>query len=331
MQEIITAQAGALQLALQEVGDAHIVRRLEKGVALCVGVSRPEDPIFLRHMCPATMEISLTGGMEDIQDLLGAFRLMLPVLKPEKGTFSIQTRIMEGYHPEYKRFDVNTALSEIVLAKGVTLDVKNPAQVVSVTLAKGNGWIGISKVGENISAYAGGVRRYKQEEGQISRAEFKLLEAMETFGIAPQDGQHAIDLGAAPGGWTRILRRRGLYVTAVDPAALDDRLKKDKRVTHYVGTAQAYFRAAHDPCDMMVNDMKMDSAESAALMVEGIGCLKPGGTGILTLKLPEDVSEWRPRVDQAREILQAAYTVRGMRQLFHNRNEVTVWLERPAE
>jgi hypothetical protein len=46
-----------------------------------------------------------------------------------------------------------------------------------------------------LSDWAGGVRRFAREEGQLSRSEFKLLEAFEVFDISvPQKGL-ALDLG----------------------------------------------------------------------------------------------------------------------------------------
>lgn len=323
---ILTAQADAFALALAEAGNPRVLRAIEPGVALCEGAKKPKAAVFLRHMCPAETEVQLTGSLSDIDALKTALAQLLPRLEPNTG-FSVQTRVAEGYQPPYKRFDVNTALAEAAQAAGAALDVKKPGQVISVMLAEGTGWIGVSNVCDNLSDWAGGARRYKWEETQISRAEFKLLEALEVFGVALPDNGRALDLGAAPGGWTRILRRHGLYVTAVDPAELDPRLSRDKRVTHLRATAQVYFRNPQ-PCDVMVNDMKMDTAQSAALMVEGAHCLKQGGVALMTLKLPEKPSEWLPRVESAATILQSAYRVAGLRQLFHNRSEVTACLVR---
>lgn len=327
MRCILTAQAAALPIALREAGDAQVLRLLEPGVALCEGVGKVSHPIFLRHMCPAGSEMPLTGEMTDIGALETALEPMLGAMTPG-ASFSVQTRIIEGYHPAYKRFDVNTALSGMAEKTGASLDVKMPAQIISVTLSEGMGWMGISSAAENLSDWAGGMRRFKWEQGQISRAEFKLLEALETFGVTLRDGDHAVDLGAAPGGWTRILRRHGLYVMAVDPALLDKRLAKDKRVTHFRETAQVFFRRTEEPCEIMVNDMKMDSAESAELMARGTACLLPGGEAILTLKLPDEVDEWMPRIEQAQMILEEEYNRVGIRQLFHNRSEVTLYLRR---
>ena len=68
----------------------------------------------------------------------------------------------------------------------------------------------------------------------------------------------------------------------------------------------------------------MDAIDSARLMVRASGLLKPGGWAVMTLKLPQK------RLDKvaaaAIEVLSKHYAVTGARQLFHNRNEVTVAL-----
>ncbi len=158
----------------------------------------------------------------------------------------------------------------------------------------------------------------------VSRSAFKLLEALETFGIVIRPGQRALDLGAAPGGWTQVLAGHGAQVTAVDPALLDPRVARLPGVTCAAMTAQAYFRVAQDRFDLIVNDMRLDARESARLMVEAAALLRPGGVGLLTLKLPERAPTTPAR--QALATLSRGYLRRQARCLFHNRHEVTVCL-----
>ena len=59
-------------------------------------------------------------------------------------------------------------------------------------------------------------------------------------------------------------------MTAVDPAKLDDRVKKMPHVTHYKGLAQDFVKTVEgkgEYFDIIVNDMKMDVRESVDLMV----------------------------------------------------------------
>jgi 23S rRNA (cytidine2498-2'-O)-methyltransferase len=254
MPSILTAQTAALPLALREAGSPRVLRALAPGIVLCEGVHLAAPPVFLRHICPAEITVPLTGTASDIASLARAAAGLCARLNPAKSV-SIQTRIVEGTNLDYKPFDVNTALSKAAVATGAPLDVKAPAQVISATLAGDAGYLGLSTPGENLSDWAGGMRRFRQEPGQISRAEFKLLEALETFAVPLPAAGHALELGAAPGGWSRGVRMRGLTVTAVDPAELDPRIVADVGVTHARMTAERYFAGQPAPCDLLVNDM----------------------------------------------------------------------------
>jgi 23S rRNA (cytidine2498-2'-O)-methyltransferase len=212
---------------------------------------------------------------------------------------------------------------------GLALDVRQPEQVISVGVRNDAGkppifYVGASLTRHNLSDWAGGMRRFAREEGQISRAEFKLLEAIEVFGLELPARGTALDLGAAPGGWTRVLRSFEQYVTAVDPGELDPRVAKDRGVRHKRMTAEAYLDSDPDPFDIIVNDMRMDGRDSARLMTSYARLLYPHGWALMTLKLPEQRRE--PILDHAFSILRNRYIIAGARQLFHNRSEITVWL-----
>jgi 23S rRNA (cytidine2498-2'-O)-methyltransferase len=194
-------------------------------------------------------------------------------------------------------------------------------QVVSVVLAASQGYVGLSCAADNLSDWAGGARRFKREAEQISRAEFKLLEAIEIFGLAlPQEGL-ALDLGAAPGGWTRVLRAHGLHVVAVDPADLAPSLAADPDVRHVRATAQRYLREGKTRFGVVLNDMRMDARDSARLLAAAAERLDEGGWALVTLKLPQRGAE---RVAaSALSTLRQRCALIGARQLFHNRNEIT--------
>src|SRR5690606_13535670 len=125
--------------------------------------------------------------------------------------------------------------------------------------------LGASLARENLSDWARGMRRFAREEGQISRAEFKLLEALGEFDLTLPARGSALDLGAAAGGWTRVLRQLEQYVTAVDPGDLDPRLASDRGVRHKRMTAELYLADDPDMFDVIVNDMRMDARDSARL------------------------------------------------------------------
>jgi 23S rRNA (cytidine2498-2'-O)-methyltransferase len=75
------------------------------------------------------------------------------------------------------------------------------------------------------SPFPGGLVRFAEDrEGPPSRAYLKLWEALTRLGRHPLPGEHCLDLGAAPGGWSWALARLGARVSAVDKAPLDPRV-----------------------------------------------------------------------------------------------------------
>ena len=72
-----------------------------------------------------------------------------------------------------------------------------------------------------------------------NRAYLKLWEALTLFGTYPKPNETALDLGASPGGWTQVLQRFGVKVTAVDKADLAPRIASLPNVTHLKQSAFA--------------------------------------------------------------------------------------------
>jgi 23S rRNA (cytidine2498-2'-O)-methyltransferase len=75
------------------------------------------------------------------------------------------------------------------------------------------------------SPFPGGLIRFEEDkEGPPSRAYLKLWEALVRARRWPRSGEHCLDAGASPGGWTWALARLGARVTACDRAPLDRRI-----------------------------------------------------------------------------------------------------------
>jgi 23S rRNA (cytidine2498-2'-O)-methyltransferase len=304
-----------------------------------------QRPIFVRHLAPVQAVIHLSNTENDIGELALAIANLPTFSLLERGQrFAVQTRLLQtdmeavragSNKHAYSSGHVNQMLAEAIAEEtGAVESIKKPQVVVSLLCTIEKAYLGISLTTDNLSGWPGGTRHFAHLPEQISRAEFKLLEALEIFDVTLPSQGLALDLGAAPGGWTRILLETGMQVVAVDPAKLDDRLSKQPHLEHYRGYAEDYLEEAikrRRKFNVITNDMRMDAREAARLLVQPSACLLSDGFIISVLKLPHETSEIDPlkNLNEALRLLQSHYEVVQARQLFHNRQEVTVLTARP--
>ncbi len=188
-------------------------------------------------------------------------------------------------------------------------------------------------VGASVAPWASrwpmGIPRLRMPGGAPSRSTLKLAEAFVTF-LGDRDsellraGMRAVDLGAAPGGWTWQLARRGLRVIAVDNGPLKGEIRDDPLVTHLRTDGLSYLPKR--PADWMVCDIVEQPSRIAALVARWIG-EGHARSAIFNLKLP-----MKKRYDEVRRceaIIRDALAKAGvkhrlaLRQLYHDREEVT--------
>lgn len=329
---LVSFQPGMELLAEREIHQAdprsRLSESLEPGLWRVVAASDDRDarrlisnlherfPIAIRHLHPVQVDNALSGN-DLVAEIVEA---LAPLGEKVEGSWSVQTRVVGGALGGAKAYDVNDALAARIGATGY--DRKQPEQVVSVCVVPGRVFAGVSSVKDNLSSWPGGAARYAGGPDALSRAKKKLMEALDVFGLELPSRGTAVDLGAAPGGWTQLLLEKGWRVIAVDPAALDERLDSDG-LTQVKTTAERYLASARETVDLIVSDMRMDARDAARLMLEYGRLLRPDGLIITTLKLPE--RGFLSVLDTALAILGERYSVRA-RQLFHNRSEVTAVL-----
>lgn len=314
------AVQGAILLFDPEIGFPEFAALLET-----------QGSIFVRHAVPVDVVVPLGGGESDIStlvSLISGWKDRLDITR----SFSVQTRILgEGKLP-YRKVVLNETISNALeAATGANMDCRTPEQVVSVLCTPKAAYVGLSEVNFNRSAWPGGKHRFKRDDHQVSRAEFKLLEAMNVFNLTFPNTGFALDIGASPGGWTRVLASHGLKVDAVDPGELDARLRNNPLVNYVPRRIQDY-NPGPKRFAAIVNDMKMDPRESIALMLRFAPLLEPKGRGVITLKMPKGThksSEARRALEMILkdlDHLSQGFEIVGARQLYHNRSEVTVAL-----
>jgi 23S rRNA (cytidine2498-2'-O)-methyltransferase len=342
---IVTAPPEFVQAALTELKqlDKRLtnIEELAPGVILC-GIpdaaafmhrAAQVYPIFVRHLAPVQATVDLVGDEQDIGTIAVSIASLPTFAQLERGVrFAVQSRLVQTDKSQrpYTSGRLNQTLASAFAEEtGAVESVKKPQIVISVLCTMHKAYVGISPAEENLSSWPGGARHFAQTSEQISRAEFKLLEALEVFGLSLPSGGRALDLGAAPGGWTRLFLEAGMHVVAVDPAQLDPRVAKHSRLQHYRGYAQDYLEEAirrHLTFDVIANDMRMDAREAARLLASASPCLRADGFVVSVFKLPHATREISPlaTLKEALGILKTRYSTVQARQLFHNRQEVTV-------
>ena len=237
---------------------------------------------------------------------------------------AVQAWVSGTNQRDYGTAETVTAITAGLRDHGVTVSRAGAEYTLSVCLAPRYVLLGINRTADSIADWPGGRVRLGRRPEQVSRAEFKLEELLAAYPLRLSG--HAVDYGAAPGGWTRILRTHGLTVTAVDPGNLDPRVAVDPGVTHLPTTAGEFLRANRRRLDIVVNDMRMEPLRSSQLMVRTASMLKPGGHAVITLKT--GARQPLHTIDHCLRTLRGAYNVLLARQLHHNRHEVTVLLQR---
>ncbi len=192
--------------------------------------------------------------------------------------------------------------------------------------------LGLSAV-DNSAPWPLGYPRLRFPRQAPSRSTLKLEEAWLQLLSPPEadaalkPGFRAVDLGAAPGGWTWQLVNRQLKVLAVDNGPMDDGLMASGRVTHL--REDAFTFKPRYSVEWLVCDIVDKPARVMQLMEKWLlnGWCR---YTVFNLKLPMK-QRWKTAsqlLAQLQERLAEAgiqYDIRA-KQLYHDREEITVYV-----
>ena len=281
---------------------------------------RNAETLYVGHVYPVEEKIKISAEKESIA------KLYLP-LKGKLGpqdSFAVHCR-RRGTH-NFSSGDVEKEIGNLLReATGAAVNLKTPKKTVVLQIFQNQAFVGVTDT-ENILVKNVGVqRKYAKGERPITRAEHKIKEAIEAFNLKIGRNWDVLDLGAAPGGWTKVLSSLARTVVAVDPADLDARVAELPNVVHL------RCRAEEVPddigCfDLVTNDMNLDPSESAKIMVQLADHVREGGVAIMTVKFV--TRNRKKHLTEAIETLKAAYKNFKVKRLRHNRYETTVFMQK---
>ncbi|MCV2402685.1 23S rRNA (cytidine(2498)-2'-O)-methyltransferase RlmM [Marinomonas sp. C2222] len=191
-------------------------------------------------------------------------------------------------------------------------------------------YLGVS-YSECRSEFPMGIRRLRFPAAGPSRSTLKLEEAFLQF--VPEktrerdlvEGMTAVDLGAAPGGWTYQFVKKGIHVFAIDNGPMQKELMATGLVQHE--KADGFKFEPPYMVDWLVCDMVERPIKVAELMANW---LAKGLTrrAIFNLKLPmkkryQEVSLCMEKINTLLKQAGVAYHYQ-IKHLYHDREEVTV-------
>ncbi|EFM12095.1 ribosomal RNA methyltransferase RrmJ/FtsJ [Paenibacillus curdlanolyticus YK9] len=335
-QWIGTSNQGYAPLAMEEVRrtiEGAVVRVLAPGETFLIEspLSHEETlqfisanpPIFLRHIQPVDGMLVLTEE-QPVDALAWLSEQVLQAESRLRGRrIAVHVRRTDGCAFVSSISDTKHAVDAVLRDVGAEPEQREPQYIVSIYAVKDRVYVGMGTPDELMSDWPGGAIRFQREDGQISRAKFKLVEAERAFGLDYTQYRDALDIGAAPGGWTSLLLERGVSVTAIDPAALHPSIVRHPKLT-YLKRNASEVKFKPNSFDLLVCDMSWSPMQMVKLVMDLTDTLCHGATAIVTIKLMHKKPLQTIRDVMAK--LSSDFIVHRAKQLFHNREEITLFM-----
>lgn len=315
-----------------EAGQAYVVFHCQQPGGAIDAIQRLcfRDLIFARQWFAALPLFEQLPADDRISPILACAR-DLPVASElvAEVVDTTEGRELQGFARKF-----GSALSQALRRESILLDRKRRAdwRLHMLVLDGRTLWLGAAPTG-NSSPWPMGILRLKFPQQAPSRSTLKLEEAWRYFIPAQRQdellggGLRAVDLGAAPGGWTWQLVKQNMFVIAVDNGPMNPDLMESGQVEHQRDDAFTF--VPPKPVDWMVCDIVDKPARVTELVLhwaENGWCRH----AIFNLKLPmkQRFAETESCLGHLRDSLVSAgigYRLQA-RQLYHDREEITCWL-----
>ena len=199
------------------------------------------------------------------------------------------------------------------------------AKVFQLCLTVRGVWWSVMQAEDLLDPHPGGAHRMAFDAEAPCRSYLKIEEAFDVMGVEPRRGERAVDLGAAPGGWSYALLKRGCEVLAVDrgPMKIPDRHPSGGRLRH-LRVDGVGFRLPRDwtGVDWLVCDMLVPPGKTFDLLKRWVqaGLMR---RFVVNVKIPQ------AHPDLVLEpietfLLETPGVGFRIRHLYHDRREVTI-------
>ena len=278
------------------------------------------DTQFIGRVIPLHVRCDIGKGEEHLHTLCEASDL-LPGPDPQF-TFKVKCE-RRGLHAWTSGQAARAVGLRLQERTGAPADLQDPAQVVRIEVFQDLAFLGVCRAEHLLHKGIANMRIWEPGTRPLNRAELKLREILQRHAVTLPAQGRALDVGAAPGGWTKVLAEHMAEVVAVDPGELDPRVQQLPNVIHLPMRSEALLTLEGlGQFDVITNDMNLSPALSARVLCDLAPLLRPGATAVLTVKF---VNRHR------RELVQAALEVLGehfedfrIGRVAHNAKETTI-------
>ncbi len=211
----------------------------------------------------------------------------------------------------YNSRDIEVNAGRILEDNGFKVDLEKPSVTVIVNVINNKSYI--TKIFGNYLMH---------EKNHINRAGFKLMEAFDYFKIDIErlGIKKALDIGAAPGGFSYEMAKKGIFVDAVDPGLLNNKLI-DMHINHIKKRIEDF--STNTIYDIITNDMNIFPLESARIILKLKENLRKKGLVIMTIKCINKRS-YSYYMKQAQMELKDSFEGFEFKHFPHNRAELTM-------
>jgi 23S rRNA (cytidine2498-2'-O)-methyltransferase len=368
MKYIVFFDKRFLQQSINELrsilGESKILKYLSDSVIIVdTGEKKADlkaiyDSVFLYKTEELIFEVEVASGYSALEEKLAS-------VQKEKGYASSKTEVLkEAAFDERNAKSIEVEIGTGMEKYGARIDLLNPGAVFHVII---NGSTAYVSIAGSDNAYGATLDYFRNRnmdrdivENGISRAEFKIHEAIDYFNIKVCEGSRALDIGAAPGGWSRYLMKKGADVVAIDAGRINyEAMPQGSRIAVALGKEREIADAedidvldmekldgswkGYDllhikelfgnikiselvklgPFDIMCIDINIPAQESAIIAAVCSEALKKGAFLILTLKMTDDKIE--QAMAKSKEALGATYEDIRVKKLPHDRKELTLF------
>ncbi|MGQ0506708.1 MAG: SAM-dependent methyltransferase [Myxococcaceae bacterium] len=305
---LVTCRAGFEPFLYEELAWAGAGPQLLGPGLLSFSKQPKETPAFARAAFPVSRLLQGADSVRDVIAKVSSRPAALHLWAPDTDVGN-RSQVQTLFESGAEDYVLGPQAAE--REGGVLIEVCEyaPDQYAFGTLPAHSAW----------SLWPGGKRRMKRSDAP-SRAAMKLDEALDRVSVPPGRGDVCVDLGAAPGGWTARLVDRGAKVIAVDPAKLTPELSRHPKVKHVQDSAFTF--QPEEQVDWLFCDMAWRPLEVAQLLAKW--ARKHWALQLCAnIKLP--MNDKLPIIHRVkRTLLEGGWNALQVRQLYHDRDEVTV-------